>query len=161
MDNKQIDLTEHLDELLSLIIGCEGDIALAIDRFHFRRDENIRITEYEVLEALAALDAEYADRFKNKLQTVLAIRLFGLIAEVTTQLRTKMEYLRPAELARTHSSLVNSFSTLTAGSKKITFDFDSEAAKIAAEFDVSPDEVKADIKSMQQRLETGFGKSGV
>jgi hypothetical protein len=155
----KLDLTEHLDKLINIIVSSEGDLPLAASRIKKILGLDETPNEYDIIDSIIGLDSELQEGMIKKFRTLLAIRLFYMIHMVTDRLAENIGNLRPSDLARTHSTLTNSFSTLTTSSTKITFDFDREAAKIAEELNIPVDEVKSEVKSMKKIAETGFGSS--
>jgi hypothetical protein len=67
-----------------------------------------------------------------------------------------MDDLRPSELARAHSSLVTSFTALTAPSVKTPFDFVGEVAKLAEELEIPVEEAIAEIKKYTTKTGSGL-----
>lgn len=161
MANKNVDLTEHLDMLIATLVGSDGDIPLATERLQKKLglDLGERINEYDIKEQIASLDNELRDSIAHKLRTLLILRIYNLVHLVSEKLVDNIDKLRPAELARTHSSLVNSFASLTVSATKVSFDFDHEISKLAEELQISPDEIRSEIKNIKKVTETGFGSA--
>jgi hypothetical protein len=145
------------ETLISIIAGSNGDTHLAAERLSTKL--GFKVTGYDIEERLANIDVQTSDRLASKLRTLLTVRLYNLIHQATVQLAFNMDSLRPSELAKTHSALVNSFTSLTAPATKVQFDFDSEVAQLAEELQIPADEIRTEIKSMQLVAKTGFGTS--
>jgi hypothetical protein len=158
MSNKEVNLEDNIELLVNTLVGSGGDIPLTAERLCTKLGVQYgAITEYDITDAISSFDNETSDGINRRLRTMLAFKLFALIEVLNVELLSKMDKLRPSELARAHSSVVNSFATLTQGAAKVTFDFDHEAEKLADEFGVTPDEIKKEVKSMKRIVETGFG----
>jgi hypothetical protein len=139
--------------LINTIASSDGDLNLAAERLDKKLGFTYGTTkEYFLQERISSLDIQSTDKLSSKLRTLLTIKLYNLILIATNQLMGSLGDLRPAELARTHSSLVNSFSNLTTPATKITFDFDKEVQQIAEEFDVPIEDVRGELKGMDIKL---------
>lgn len=142
--------------IIGMITSSDGDVNLATERLNTLLGNPYGyIKEYAFQTRLAQLDLQTSDQLASRLRTLLTVKLYHLISLATIQLQGDLCNLRPAELARTHASLTNSFASLTSGSTKITFDFNSEIEKIAAEFpDIPVEDIKTGIKEMSAKLST-------
>lgn len=149
MNINEIDSVEFVD----LVVAAEGNTHLIAERFNRRNREDAPISDFEVEEKLAKLDQESSDRLLGKLRASLAVRLYRLVILITNDLTNSLGDLKPAELAKTHSSLVTAFTNLTAPATKTTFNLEDELADIAREFpDISQDEIRAGFKEMESKL---------
>src|SRR4029077_15162333 len=126
-------------------VSAVGDVPLALERY--RRDNNIteKLTEYDFLNQITA-DTENGNVLLTRYRMMLTIKMFEMINTVSTGLLGKIDELRPNDLARLHSSLVQSFGQITAPVTKLTFDFDAETRKVAEELGISVEEVMAETK---------------
>lgn len=131
------------------LVGAGGDLVLGLDRYKTATNE--KVTEYDLLEAITAADAETTNNLMSRYRILMIIKTFSLIQETDMELRSKLQDLRPSELARTHASLVQTFGVLTNPVTKVTFDFEGEVKKLAAELELPVDDVVADVKSMMAK----------
>ena len=137
------------NSFIALLASSDGDVNLTAERFDaLVGNERSATKDYEVNAVLSNLDNTTSDTLAGKLRTLLVVRLYNLISTATTQLMSDMGDLRPAELARTHASLTNTFATLTQGATKVTFDFEKEIRELAEEFEVPIEEVKGNLADM-------------
>lgn len=139
--------------LINTIASSDGDVHLAAERLSRKLDvPRDAISEYDITERIANLDIQSSDTLASKLRTLLTIRLYNLIHAATVQLAFNLSELKPAELARTHASLVNSFASLTAPATKVTFDFDRELVELSREFGIPVEDMKGEIKGMEKKI---------
>lgn len=142
-----------LDLVLNILASSDGDLPLACERLTKSLGLNRGdILEYELKERVAALDIQSTDTLSSKFRALLIVRLYNLVIQATSDLALVLGDLKPAELARTHASLVNSFATLTAPSTKVTFDFDRELQDISREFGLPMDDLRGEIKEMDSKI---------
>jgi hypothetical protein len=140
------------DLIIDIVSSSDGDLALATERLNHRLKLDGTILEYELEARLASLDNPTADKLAGRLRTLLTVKLYNLVIIATDQLKSSMGDLKPAELARTHASLVNSFTAITAPAAKITFDFATELEAIAREFpEYSKEELNEQLKEIERR----------
>lgn len=152
--NTSKDLTMKLanvdvDLLIGVIASSDGDTQLASERLSTKL--GMRILSQDLEERIAQFDIQSSDKLSAKFRTLLTVKLYNLIHQCTISLLSSIDELRPSELAKTHASLTNSFTSLTAPAAKITFDFDAEIAQLASEFPeefsgMSVDDMRAEIK---------------
>lgn len=141
-----IDVNDAIDKLVSAV----GDVPLALERY--KRDNNVteKITEYDFLNQVTA-NTEYSNTLLTRYRMMLTIKMFEMINTVSTSLLSKIDELRPNDLAKLHASLTQSFSQITAPVTKLTFDFDAETRKVAEELGISVEEVMAETKSYMEK----------
>lgn len=143
----------EIDVLVGLVVSSDGDLGLAAERLNKKLGLSYNtILEYELEQRISELDSQTTDSIASKFRALLTIRLYKLIYAATTELQASLSDLKPAELARTHASLVNSFTALTAPATKVTFDFELEAQRIAEEFKIPVEDIRGDLKQMETRL---------
>lgn len=140
-----MDINLAIDKL----VGASGEIPLTVDRYKTATGE--KITEYDLLEAITSADEETTNALIKRYRILMIVKTFSLIQEMDMELRSKIQDLRPSELARTHASLVQTFGSLTSASTKITFDFEGEVKKLAEEFSLPVEEAAADVKAMMAK----------
>lgn len=144
-----------VDIVLSLLTGSDGDISLTAERYDKLTGNPYGTTkEYELNARLAGLDKDNSDRLSGKLRSLLTIKLYYLIHLGMQQLTECMGNLKPAELARTNTSMINSFALLTQAAEKQVFDFESEITKLAEEFDLDTSDIRGQLKSMEVKVKT-------
>src|SRR5688572_888199 len=91
--------------IVDLIAGSDANLALAVERFDKKHGNKFGTTNgYDIAERIASFDIQSADNLAAKLRVLLTVRLYALIHEFTIQLSLVMGDLKPAELARTHTS---------------------------------------------------------
>jgi hypothetical protein len=132
--------------LIDKLIGASGEIFLAADRY--KTETGTALNEYQVLEAVTSCDETTAAKLISRYRLLTIVKTFSLIQEMDGDLRSKIQDLKPSELAKTHASLLNTFGNMTRNGDKTLFDYDVELAKLADELELSVDEVKADVKQM-------------
>lgn len=147
-------LHEASDDLfLSILASSDGDASLAAERYDTIVGNEYGTTkEYAVEAKIAGLNIETADMLSSKFRTLLIVKLYKLISDISIKLAFSLDELKPAELARTHASLVNTFSTLTAPATKVTFDYEGELQRLAEEFQMPIEEVRGDFKKLETKL---------
>lgn len=142
-----------IDEISNVVASSDGDLALSAERLCARLEKPYgSITEYELQARLSEIDIQASDKLASRFRALLMIKLYNLISLATDRMMGALGDLRPAELARTHASLVNSFTALTAPATKVTFDFNSELEKLSEEFGLPIEDMKAEIKEMENKV---------
>lgn len=149
-----------VDTLVDLIAGSDANLALAAERFDTKNGNKMGTTNgYDISTRVANFDIQTADSLAAKLRTLLVVRLYSLIHDCTTALSMSLDELKPSELAKAHTSLVNSFANLTAPAAKVTFDFDRELKDMVDEFknipgmeNISVESLKENMADMQKKL---------
>lgn len=144
------------DLILETLASSNGSIGLAAERLAKKIDPTLpygSITEYDLEARIASFDIQTADKLSSKLRILLIVKLYNLIHTASDALLDSLGDLKPAELARTHTSIVNSFATLTAPATKVTFDFDREIMDIAREFpELSIEDVRGEVKRLETKV---------
>jgi hypothetical protein len=146
--------TIDVEDVISVLASSNGDIFLSAERLAKKYD--VKVTDYDVEAFIVGLDTPTADRLSAKLRTLLVVKLYNLIHAANMSLLGAMDDLRPSELARAHSSLVTSFTALTAPSVKTPFDFVGEVAKLAEELEIPVEEAIAEIKKYTTKTGSGL-----
>jgi hypothetical protein len=143
-------------DIVDVVTSSDGSLALAAERLGKKLGVPYgTIKEYDLQVRISTFDVQTADNVAARLRTLLTLKLYELIVLATDQLKMTMTELRPAELARTHTSLINSFASLTSPATKVTFDFNREIEDLAREFpDISVDDIRSNIKEMEQRVKS-------
>lgn len=156
--SRKID-TIDVEEIISIVASSDGDLNLAAERLAKRDGGDFNtVTEGELKSRIAQMDMQSADLLSSKFRTLLIVRLYELIYLVTNQVVFELGNLKPAELARTNASLINSFATLTSSSTKVSFDFEAELRRIADEFpDVPIEDMRGEINAIQERSKNKTG----
>jgi hypothetical protein len=145
----------EVDDLLDLLASSDGDLQLAAERLNTKLNlEYGTIKETDLKERVSAFDVQSSDRLSAKFRALLTIKLFNLVILVTNQLQFELGELKPAELAKTHASLVNSFTSLTAPATKITFDYDRELAVLAEDFKLPIEDLRGQLKEMEVKVKS-------
>lgn len=148
-------IVDELDtqQLMDVVASSDCNLALAAERLNKKLGlERNTIKEYDIKERVSRFDVQSFDQFSARLRTLMTIKLFDLVMAATDLMSASLGDLKPADLAKLHPSLVNTFATLTASSTKVTFDFNREIEDIAREFpDIPVEDIKAGIKEIESR----------
>ena len=151
--------TFDIEEIVSIVASSDGDLNLAAERLAKKEDGKFGdVTESELKARIAQMDLQSSDMLASRFRTLLTVRLYELIYLVTNQLVFELGSLKPAELARTNASLINSFASLTMPATKVTFDFEAELRRLAEEFpDVPIEDMRGEINAMQEKTKNKNG----
>jgi hypothetical protein len=147
-----------IDTLLDIIASSDGDLYLACERLDNILENTPRTTtEYAMQARIASFDIQTSDKLSGKFRSLLIVKLYNLLHITTDEVRNVLGDLKPADLVKTHTSLMNTFATLTAPATKVTFDFDHEVQELARELStddspVSISEIRAQLKEMNVKM---------
>lgn len=134
------------EELVPFFIGARGSLPLAAERA--TRALKVKVTEYDLVEALTG-DETVAENAAMRLRSLLVISMFDMIMQFQIAVGASIEDMRPADLSRTFTALISSFTTLTQPTPKSALDLLAIATRTAEELDLSPAAV---LKDMEQLL---------
>lgn len=106
-----------------------------------------KVLEKDVISVLVR-DPSAGTNLINKLRLMAIINMYGIISHLSNRMLGAMDDLTASEIAKTYSSLMTAFNTLTTPATKELVDWDAEALKAAQEMDVPVDEVKKMLKQL-------------
>lgn len=132
-------------QIVKSLVSSEGDIFLASERLS--KDIGFKLNEYQFIDEIIS-NKETAKLASEQLRSLLTIKMFYLITQLQTELLGNLDAIPPKDLARTLASFVTAFSSITAPATKETFDFEAEVNKLADEFELTPEEVRLELKQM-------------
>lgn len=135
-----------INELVDALASSDGDSFLAAERLSKKHGK--KIGEYEITEILTSTP-EASKALSDKLRTALVLKMFYLINELQKTLITSIDEIPPKDLARTLSSFMTAFATMTAPQAKSMFDADEEIRKAAELFGVEPEVIRAELNELK------------
>lgn len=135
--------------IIDTVVTSEGDIFLAAERLSKNCD--IKVSEYE-LKSFISSNLVVSKALAERLRALLTTRMYYIVSQAEMSVLSSLDDMKPAEKVKTYAMLASVFHNLTVNTTKDNFDFDGEVAKAAAEFEQTPDEVKAELKRMQRAM---------
>lgn len=132
------------------LVGSGGDVPLALTRYNKYALENEldKLNEYEFYEHISNDEAVTINLIK-RYRILTIIKTFDLIQSSQNALVDNLDNMKPSDLARTHTALLQTFSTLTTPATKVVFNLEEEVAKLADEMDLDRTEILREVKQIQ------------
>lgn len=141
--------------VIKAVVSSSGNMALAAERLGSSLGQ--RVTEYELITSLVS-DPDANKVVAEQFRTLLTVKMYGLLASTFDEVASQIDELKPGELVRLHTSLLNSFATMTAPQAKSTFDVQDEARKAADELNLNAQEVEIELRQFLARQRQAVSK---